>query len=214
MTSKSSQDTFVIASPTLSPSSLHLAFDASSWGAVHSPSVQVRNCVSPTHIRCPSIHVPLDVSGVSDGPAADAVEVARVGGPDDCDEYDAAEVGSEVEVSSFEGRGEPVEIESVFWATLIDAMPVEVDVRPVVWEIGSTRLEEVDPPPLPLPVTAEPLAFRGFPSQGCRKRLSAPSGRLTESPGYGYAMATCCCNASDVVHPLLASPMFARKRSG
>lgn len=73
--------TLVMSSPSLSPSSVHLAFDARSWGAVHIPPVQVLNCRPPTHRRCPSVHVALlTAEAVLDGLAVDDVAALKLKG--------------------------------------------------------------------------------------------------------------------------------------
>ena len=146
-------ETFVIFNPTLSPSTVHLAFDARSWGVVHSPPVQMLNCVSSTHSKCPSVHE-LSSEALLDAPAADAVTLAtaEVSGCGDSVDADPDEATRVVRVL-------------VTDAVLVVALPVP--------EADAAGAEEDAEPPLLLAVE---FPLRGFPSHGCLKRLSSPLG--------------------------------------
>lgn len=157
---------YVVSRPTLSPSSTQVVLAARSCGASHAPPVQVLNCAPPTQSRCPSAHGPSSAV-VPVGAAAGAVELgaAELGAATGLDAGDEEEDGAgtlDIGVAAAGGV-----------AALGRDVAAAGDEAPVAEGRG--------PPPL----------FRGFPSQGCLNRPSWPLGRLTELPGYGYAMATC-----------------------
>lgn len=146
---------------------MHLALDARSWGAVHSPPVQVLNCVPLTHFRCPSVHELLTEDAVL------AVDVVALGTAE-AEECGGDDVDVEVRAAELPGmEGEPVGVAPDAPVTAPDKMLV----------VETPGLLEADG-------DVEPL-FRRFPSHGCLKRLAVPSGWLTEPPGYGYLIATC-----------------------
>ena len=149
------------------------------------PPVHVLNPrPSSIQVRCPSTQVPLASVGLGTGAASLVSVVVGWGGV---------------------GTSSVVETGVVLGVTGEAGM---------VGTGSGGAWEVVDPvfPEPGWPGTALPA--RGFPSQGCWKRFSVPSGCSTEEPGFGYAIESCCLTASSVVHSPVRSPRLAKNSSG
>lgn len=90
-------------------------------------------------------------------------------------------------------------------------LEAELDVE-LELEAGSEEGVSVSLPSLSSPAPSAGALARGLPSQCILNRLS--SLRSMDDPGLGNAMAICLFKASEVLQPLLTSPMFAMNSSG
>lgn len=155
-----------MSNPSLSPSSLHLAFEARSWGAPHLPPVQVLNCLPPTHRRWPSVHALPRDEAAPDGPAVDAVVLVWMKF-----EHESRVLLGGGETPTTQGWDK----QGAYVLRRPDGEMVEV-VAPYAPDADAVP---ADPPPVAdddaVPLEAKP-PFRGFPSHGCLKRLAVPSG--------------------------------------